>query len=439
MKLRKDLSKPGLLRAVRACFDRVPDTVVSRKYSLGDCLMAGLAVFMEKSPSLLQFQNDRLAPEIDANLRQLYGLGDPMCDTTLRTRLDPIRPGLRSLRRCFREALVHAQRGGELKRMQIGRGYYVVAIDGTQSFSSSRIHGPCCLEARRRNGRTTFSHQQLCAVMVRPERSRVLPMAIEAIRNGDGSSKNDCERNAFGRLLPEFARMYAKMKMKCIIVADGLYSHAPQIQLLKRHGLNFLLTARPADHQRLYSQMESSRQEWVEDLTPEGQSRKRRVRILQNLSLNKSHPDLRVHVVQSEERRSPNSEDLLRYAWVTNLDPEEWSPLDLARAARSRWKIENETFNTLKTFQSFEHNFGHGKRHLSDLLAMLMLLAFLIDQLLESACPAMKRMFILYKSRKDTWNRLRSLFCCVPFSDWGTLYACALREIRVAPPILDTS
>jgi hypothetical protein len=38
----------------------------------------------------------------------------------------------------------------------------------------------------------------------------------------------------------------------------------------------------------------------------------------------------------------------------------------LTCGGRARWKIENETFNTLKNQgYQFEHNFGHGKQNLS--------------------------------------------------------------------------
>jgi len=51
------------------------------------------------------------------------------------------------------------------------------------------------------------------------------------------------------------------------------------------------------------------------------------------------------------------------------------------RAGRARWKIENEAFNTLKNQgYQFEHNFGHGQQQLSVVLALLMMLAFLVDQ-----------------------------------------------------------
>jgi hypothetical protein len=49
----------------------------------------------------------------------------------------------------------------------------------------------------------------------------------------------------------------------------------------------------------------------------------------------------------------------------------------LVAAGRSRWKIENENNNTLKTKgYHFEHNYGHGQQHLSAVLATLILLAY---------------------------------------------------------------
>ena len=59
----------------------------------------------------------------------------------------------------------------------------------------------------------------------------------------------------------------------------------------------------------------------------------------------------------------------------------------MMRAARARWKIENETFNTLKNQgYHFEHNFGHGNKYLCSVMTMLLLLAFLIDQVQQLCC-----------------------------------------------------
>ena len=76
-------------------------------------------------------------------------------------------------------------------------------------------------------------------------------MAVEAVRNGDGSTKNDCERCAWTRLVPVLASLYRRMKL--IVIADGLFSQGTQIRLLQEHGLvvsrifcNFQWERRPA-------------------------------------------------------------------------------------------------------------------------------------------------------------------------------------------------
>src|SRR5262245_22145728 len=57
------------------------------------------------------------------------------------------------------------------------------------------------------------------------------------------------------------------------------------------------------------------------------------------------------------------------------------------RGGRARWKIDNETFNTLKNQgYQFEPNYGHGEQPLSVVFAMLMMLAFLVDQGQQRCC-----------------------------------------------------
>ena len=78
-------------------------------------------------------------------------------------------------------------------------------------------------------------------------------------------------------------------------------------------------------------------------------------------------------------------------------------------AGRSRWKIENENNNTLKTKgYHLEHNFGHGKKGLANLLASMNLLAFLFHTVLDLTCE-------LYgKIRAKLGARRNSLSTCEP-------------------------
>jgi hypothetical protein len=75
------------------------------------------------------------------------------------------------------------------------------------------------------------------------------------------------------------------------------------------------------------------------------------------------------------------------FTWITNIKIAENKLIDISKAGRARWKIENETFNTLKNLgYHFEHNYRHGDDHLATTFAFLMLLAFYIDQLVQSCC-----------------------------------------------------
>ena len=101
--------------------------------------------------------------------------------------------------------------------------------------------------------------------------------------------------------------------------------------------------------------------------------------------MNDANADLEVNFLEYRERR-PNGRERC-FSWITNLRASKWNAMNLTRAGRvrlsacpNRVRIENEMFNTLKNQgYEFEHNFGHGRKHLATVFAALMLLAFAID------------------------------------------------------------
>ena len=251
--LRKTLSAPGLLREVRACFDALNDPVPSRGLSLAECLMSGLAVFGLKYPSLLQFDRDARTDEVvRANLRSLYGIERAPSDTALRERLDEVDP--RQLRDVFKRVFALLQRGKALEGFTCLDGHYLLSVDGTGYFSSSSVHCAQCCEKHHHDGRTTYYHQMLGAVLVHPHQREVFPLAPEPIVKGDGAKKNDCERNAAKRLLSDVRREHPHLKL--VVVEDGLASNGPHIKHLKALELRFIVGAKRSDHKALF--------EWVD-------------------------------------------------------------------------------------------------------------------------------------------------------------------------------
>ena len=75
--------------------------------------------------------------------------------------------------------------------------------------------------------------------------------------------------------------------------------------------------------------------------------------------LNESNEDVRVNFFECRET-SPKGK-VQTVTWITDFHMTEDTIYELMKGARARWKIENETFNTLKTQgYNFEHNYNHG-------------------------------------------------------------------------------
>ena len=125
----------------------------------------------------------------------------------------------------LRKYSLNLQRGKCLEEFEFLEGYYLLSLDGTGEFSSSKVCCQQCCKKEHKDGSVTYYHQMLGACIVHPEKSNVIPLCPETIQNGDGSEKNDCERNAAKRFIENFKREHPHLKV--IIIADGIASNAP--------------------------------------------------------------------------------------------------------------------------------------------------------------------------------------------------------------------
>jgi hypothetical protein len=107
------------------------------------------------------------------------------------------------------------------------------------------------------------------------------------------------------------------------------------------------------------------------------------------------------------------------FSWVSDIEITAKNVKQLVRGARARWKIENEGFNTLKN-QGYhlEHNFGHGKRYLSEAFFVLNLLAFFMHQIFELVDELYQQARGGFSARKEYWNAIRASFRLLLFESW---------------------
>ena len=125
---------------------------------------------------------------------------------------------------------------------------------------------------------------------------------------------------------------------------------------------------------------------------------------------------------------------LYRNAWATNHIVNASSVADVAAGGRSRWKVENEGINVLKNQgYHFEHNFGHGKKHLSNVLLCFLLLAFLMHSVLHLTCERYQALRQALGTRRTFFESLRTLTRFYCFVSWHQLLTFMYQSLELEP------
>ena len=249
----------------------------------------------------------------------------------------------------------------------------------------------------------------LGAALIHPDRREVIPLMPEPIVKQDGTEKNDCERNAAKRFMAKLRQDHPHLQF--IVTEDGLSSNAPHIETLHDYACHYILGVKEGDHAYLFEQVQVAEQEGRVthyERRDRGAGIVHQFRFMNDMPLNAARSDVRVHFIEYWEVSQDNVQHC---SWVTDFRVTKQHVDKRMRGGRARWKIEHETFNTLKNQgDNFDHNYGHGEQHLSVVLAMLMMLAFLVDQTQQLCCALFQAVWAKLGSKRLLWERIRALF-----------------------------
>jgi len=417
-KLQEKITFDDLMETLSEEFARLPDhRRANSSYELADVLRSAFAMFSLKSPSLLAFKE--LTKQEEKNLKAIYRIQSVPSDTQMRTMLDPLSPA--PLRTLFAKLFNKLSESGVIKEYEYWKGQLVISIDGVEHFCSTKVHCDHCTTRAHRNGETSYHHAGLAAVLVHPDQEEVLTLDFEPILNADGSKKNDCERNAAKRLCQDLRERYPDLKP--ILVEDALYANAPHIRQITGYGWFFVLNVKPDSHESLERQFAGRKASGqVKELRiTDPQGIKHYFAWTNDLCLCESAVDVSVNYLLYEQTDKRGK--VTRWTWITNIPLNARSVEAVMRAGRARWKIENETFNTLKNQgYNFEHNYGHGKQNLATILALLMFLAFTVDQMIQRCWRLFRQVRGGLRTKAKLWDIVRSLFQVQPFPTMDALY-----------------
>jgi hypothetical protein len=423
----EELSPEKLIENLQQSFGGFRDvrTGKNTQYDLVDAGIGAFSVFFTQSPSFLSAQEDLRRLKSRCNAESLFGLRQIPSDNQIRSLLDPVAPS--ALAPVFREIFERLDRAGVLKGFRSYANNLLVILDGTQYFSSQKLHCAKCNSRELSNGKLTYFHSVLTPVIAQPGNEHVLPLAPEYILPQDGKEKQDCEIEAAKRWVTENGDFFAQYGVT--VMGDDLFSRQPFVQKLKEKHLRFILVCKPDSHPALY--------ETVEFLSASGvlgSFQKRRwngkngeiytYRYANQLPLRGDQAALEVNWCELTVTREDTGEQVYKNAFMTDFQVFETTVEAIVLDGRTRWKVENENNNVLKTKgYHLEHNFGHGSQYLAAILLSLNLLAFLFHTVLDLVDKKYRLLRATLRTRRKFFQHLETLLCYLQFSSWDELFA----------------
>jgi hypothetical protein len=397
------------------------------EYTMADIGLSAFSVFFMGSPSFLAHQRALAEGHGRSNCQTLFGMTAIPTDAYIRQMLDGARP--EAFDPLFFKTIATE---GVLDPFRRLGGRVLIALDGTECFCSRKIHCPRCSTRKRSDGGTEYFHSFLGASIVAPGHQQVLPLPPEFIAPQDGAEKQDCERNAAKRWLARHGPAVAHLRP--VFLGDDLFACQPNAAAVQHVGGNFVFTCKPASHQTITEYLTGAElEEHRQSVVTRGKRTTTIHRWLSAVPMRATDDALIVNWFSIEILNGKGKRTYYN-SFVTDLPVTAATVAELAACGRARWKIENETFNVLKTNgYNLEHNFGHGKETLASVLVILNLLAFAFHTTARLAVLAWRDAVIARGATYRFFEHLRTVTAYVVFETWDHLLR-SIAAAAVRPP-----
>jgi hypothetical protein len=421
-----------LLHQLHVVSEQLPDLRTDDvTYKMSDAALGAFSIFFTQSPSFLDFQRMLEKAKGCSNAQTLFNMINIPSDNQIRNLLDPVEAF--HFNPVYRYVIERFEQSGQLEAYRYINGDLLVALDGTQYFSSSKICCKNCKVTEHKKGKINYSHAAITPVILAPDNPRVLPLEPEFMTPQDGDEKQDCENKAAKRWLSQQGSRLKKLGVT--ILGDDLYCKHPVCESILKEGLNFILTCKPDSHKTLY--------EWITYLEKtnglqevETQYRKgkhsytNKYRFTSDIPLRDTQNSLKVSWCELTTVRD-DGKMTYHNSFATNHAITKENVAKIVNAGRARWKIENENNNTLKTKgYHLTHNFGHGKEYLSTVMVTLNLLAFLFHTILELMDPKYQ-VIRDYLPRKTFFDDIRALTRYMCFNSLDELLSFMMKGLEL--------
>jgi len=408
-----------LLDGVRSACQGFTDnrrTTKNLVYSMSDIGVAAFSLFFMQCESFLEFQRTLETDRRCSNAQTLFGIDKIPTDNHIRAMLDDTKP--EALQPCFDDAINELSTHNGLDAFTRLDGRILVALDGTEYFCSHKLHCAHCLTRKRGKDTTEYYHSMLCATIVAPGHNHAVHLMPEFIDTADGADKQDCERNAAKRWLTS-TKPSALTQHRPVFLGDALFACQPIVEAVQANDdADFIFICKPELNKTVFAFVGTAPVASCSRHQDKGIVHE--FRWVTGVPLRKQDPVS----VNWLEITITNKTGKITYknTFITSLDVNAAVVADIAACGRSRWKIENESFNVLtNNGYNLEHNFGHGKKYLATMFACMNLLAFTFHEVCDSIEDTWKQARLKAGKRTTFFTKLSTICEFGVFPSWASL------------------
>ena len=402
---------------------------------MSEIMLSAYSCFHMQSQSFLSHQNLMERTKGRNNAESLFGITKIPTDNHIRTHLDKQTPEY--LDDVYINSLSWLDQNKKLDSFKGINDNLLIALDGTEFFSSDNIGCENCSTKKQKDGTIRNFHSAITPAIVGINNPNVIPLPIEFITPQDGHDKQDCENAAGKRWLKRHKETLANYKIT--ILGDDLYSRRSLCESTIDAGFNFLFVCKYISHKYLKDWIDDcdskkDLSEFTEKIWTGKKSLTNTYRFKNDIPLNGSKDSINVNWVELIVRNK-DGKATRRFSFITNHKVSKNNVKTFIESGRTRWKIENENNNTLKTKgYNIEHNYGHGEKHLANFLLSLNILSFLCHTMMDLCDKRYKLLRTSLPTRRKFFADIEALTTYMYFDDWNKLMIFMIKGLELEDP-----
>ena len=441
------LTLESLLDSFRQVASALPDARRGSncRYSMADAACSALSPFFMQDPSFLAFQRRMQDAEARSNCQFLFGIERIPSDNCIRSLLDGCPTD--AFDALFPACLETLADNGALAPFLRLDNRLLIALDGIEFSKSYKIHCKHCSTRHVGKAKTPqYFHSMVC-----PRRRRRRPRSRHPphARFHPASARPRRPQHRADRPAPETGLRAQRRQALDPQAPQGLSpptgrscsattstTATPSASSSSTHGGDFLFVCKPDSHKCLYDFLHPALYHstgWLRVRNARQHIEFHRYRWQTGVPVRDGADAVTGTWIEFTIRRKTSGGKGLKQTYYntffTSLEVTDDNVAAIARAGRSRWKIENENFNCLSRHgYNLKHNFGHGSDGLANLLAVINLLAFAFHSVLDCLQGLWRQLRELLVTRRDFFENLRVAARLFVFPHWTALLETLLKQ-----------